>query len=391
MPMNKAQLRRDIEYLAGDLPHRGANTHNERAAAEYIRERMESCTADTETDGFFSPGSRNLLFASYFVEFVFVAVLGYWWPFTFAGYGLFVFASYVVEFSGYNLFARFLPQYETQNVTARFMGTRPLNTIVVTAHYDSAVLSPLNRIGEAGWLRAAHAALIAAMVVVIASCLAQGFGIGLGAEIRYDLIVRGAALAFLICASAFLVWCDQGAEHTRGATNNASGVAVLLGLAEQLRERPMETADVWLVATGSTESGLNGIRRLLSLSHLRRSNTYVVSLDRLGTGDVRYVTGEGMLTLFRSAPELVKVAREAGASLDVGGMRRRGIPSEACLALTRGYKTMGISTEETGRTHESLLDEMDRPWAVDYETVQRAADFTEALLRKLEQDLAAQG
>lgn len=71
------QARRDLQYLAGSSPHRGAYTGNEHAAAEYLQRRFEEYTSDTELDELSSIESYYYLFASYYAE-LFVAIAAVW-------------------------------------------------------------------------------------------------------------------------------------------------------------------------------------------------------------------------------------------------------------------------------------------------------------------------
>ena len=59
--ITKAQLRRDIDRLAGDLPHRCANSPEERSAAQYVHERFAELNPDTETDTFTAPNLPFLM------------------------------------------------------------------------------------------------------------------------------------------------------------------------------------------------------------------------------------------------------------------------------------------------------------------------------------------
>ena len=52
--MSEARIRRHMEHLAGELPHRGSNTDAERAAAEYIRDRFKEATPDAGIDDFYA-------------------------------------------------------------------------------------------------------------------------------------------------------------------------------------------------------------------------------------------------------------------------------------------------------------------------------------------------
>jgi Peptidase family M28 len=373
-------MRADMEYLAGNLHHRGANTESERSAAEYIHERLRACSPDASIDDFYATGVGFGLFAAYYAEFAFAALLALWWPWVFFAYGIAVTLAYMAELTGYNVFARFLPHYETQNVSARFLAARPKGLIVVTAHYDSPKSCPLTDRRDARWLRAAHALVVLCMTAVIVSCAAQGLDLCGEAAVRVDLIIRfGAVGVLLAVGSALLLW-EWGAEYSRGANDNASGVAVLLALAERLRDEPPEEADVWLVATGSQSAWYSGMRQFLASHELDRDSTRIINVDSVGEGGLRYVTGEGLIHVFRCDKELVALARDVAKDHRAQPHRNTAFPTDLLLPLARGYKALGI-TAVTPPDAQRERETSDRAYDIDYGTLQSAAEFTEAIVR----------
>lgn len=381
--MNMAQMRRDIEYLAGNLSHRGASTQSERAAAEYIHERFNTYTPDTEVDDFYAIESPWLMFASYYAEFLVIALLAFWWSWVAFAYGTLVFILYMAEFSGYRVLAHLLPQYETQNVVARFLAENPKRLFVVTAHYDSPKYSAITSPQAQPWLRLLHVALVLCMVAVLVSCAAEALGLFADSNVRLDLVLRWSAVMALLCAAAALASCELSGEFVRGAADNASGVAVLLALAERLTEEPLRNADVWLVATGSKETWLSGMRRFMAGHVFDRETTHFLNVDHVGAGDLHYVTGEGMLQLLQSAPEMLHAAQAEAARFQAEPLQWRGLPSDGFLPLSRGFKTLGITALGGRDTRLDEEDDDDRPGDIDYGTVTRAGTFAEAILRRL--------
>jgi hypothetical protein len=379
--MNMAQMRRDIEYLAGNLIHRGASTKSERAAAEYLHERFATYSPDTEMDDFYAIEGPWLLFASYYGEFLIIAVLAYWWAWAAFAYGALVFLLYMAEFSGYRILGRLLPHYETQNVVARVFGDKPRRLVVVTAHYDSPKYSAITAPNAQPWLRMIHGVLVVSMLVVLITCVAQALGMFSDSVMRPDLILQWCAVTCLLCGAAVLVSCELSGEFIRGASDNASGVAVLLGLAERITADPIPDTDIWFVATGSKETWLSGIRQFLSSHTLDKETTYFLNIDHVGAGELRYITAEGMLHLFRSSPEIVAAAQQEAAAFQAEPITWRGLPTDAFLALARGMKALTI-TASGGRDLRET-EEDDRPGDIDYGTVTRAGEFAEAILRRL--------
>ncbi len=383
--MDKAQLRRDIEHLAADLHHRSANTESERSAATYLLERLSATLEDAQLDEFFSAGSMMLVFGLYYAEFFFIALFAFWWPWVFFAYGTLVFGVYLAEFTGYDLFTRFFPQYPTQNILARIHAEDPQYTFVVTAHCDSPKASLLTDPRIQPWLRPAHLVVLCSMLIVLATCAAQAEGIWDGAEFRPDLVIRGLAVSVSVVAATLLLWADSETEDRPGAHDNASGLAVLLGLSETFAKDPLRNADVWFVATGSNAAWMSGMRRLLATNRFARRRTYFLNIDSVGSGEVRYVTREGMLSGFRSSKEILAAAREAAPEACVAPHTLSGLPSDSVLALARGYRAMTVTS---AWTREPRPD-WDRAGAIDYDTVLRAGQFCEQTLRHLEDTLSS--
>ncbi|MBI5092948.1 MAG: M28 family peptidase [Candidatus Hydrogenedentes bacterium] len=384
--MTATRIRQDIERLAGALPHRGANTTQERAAAEYLLERFREYTPDVEMDDFYSPESPMFLFASYYAEFIVVAALNYWFPWVALVYGMGVFLAYITEFSGFPLLSRFLPQYETQNVVARFLGTNPKRLIIVSANYDTGKTTPLAAPGVLPWIRAGHLIVVLAMVLVVITCGLKAVSGGDTVVYSVMSLLRNGALGVLAAAGGLLIYADFNGEYVRGAANNAAGTAALLSLADRIHSNPIEDADVWLVATGAKESWMDGMRHFVTSHKFDRGTTYFLNIASAGAGKLRYTTAEGMLQLHRAAPEMIRAAESAGGQREMTAHVYRSFPTDAIVPLSRGYKTLGfMATDDSGGLAgwRTMDDTASR---VDCAQTERLADTCEAVLRALAQD-----
>lgn len=377
------QIRRDMDFLAGRLPHRGANTEEELAAASYLKQRFSELTSNTDMEEFLSGESQGVLFAAYYFEFLIVALLALWKPPVAFGYGVIVFFTYLAEFTGYRLMSRILPSYPAQNISAQIMGLRPRKQLVVTAHYDSGKANALSHPNVTPWLRLAHYGVILAMMSVLATCASQGMGVFADFSFPIDVAVRWLALAYLLFAAGFLFFAEMSGEFVRGAINNASGTAVLLRLAERFTEEPLEEADVWFVATGCKGSWLGGMRHFIKSHKLDKSSTYFLNIDHVGAGTLRFLEGEGMLKFFPASKEMLRAARKIAPAFGAAPLKFRGMPTESLIPLARGYKAMGITA--TGPNDELLHwnAPSDKIESVDFGVVEEAALFSETLLREL--------
>lgn len=385
--MPHERIHEDMRYLAGQLLHRGALTEQERLAAVYIRDRFRAYTPDVELDEFKAIENPFYLFASYYAEFLIVAIIAVWWPRAALCYGACVFLAYLAEFMGFQLFSRLMPHFQSQNVIARFLAAEPRRLFIVTAHYDSGRASPLSRPAVTQWLRPLHLAVIVSMVAVLATCAAQALGLFAGEQAPLHLAVRWGAIGFLLSAAAALFHTSMSGEEIRGANCNASGVAALLRLAERYAAEPPMTADIWLVATGGHESWMAGMRHLLTTHSLDKKHTFLLNIEGVGTGTLHYLTAEGMLHVSPSARPLVEAAEAVDGPFGAYPGRLRAVPSAAHMALARGYQAMTVmGLDETGLpAHWNWLTDV--LTEVDDEAIANAADFCEALLRRLEHDL----
>ncbi|MDQ1256674.1 MAG: family peptidase, partial [Candidatus Hydrogenedentes bacterium] len=340
--MSEAGIQRDLRFLASELPHRGANTDSERAAADYIQKRFHEYTPDASLDDFYSIESYYHLFASYYAEFAIVAVVAFWSPLVALVYGAVVLLAYLFEFLGYHTFSLLLPQYETQNVMAQFLATDPKQVFVVSAHYDSPRDGMFTHPHFVPWLRTAHLAITACMALVVISCATETVGIFDGFSIPVDLVARWTAVGVLLSAAFVFFYSAMNCDYVRGANGNASGVAALINLAERLAENPIEQADVCLLATGSKDSWMNGIRHFIKGHTLDRDYTYFLNIENVGAGELHYTVEEGMLQTMPSAPELVRAAEAAAGKHGAKPCGLRTVPTDAQIPLARGFRAMSI-------------------------------------------------
>jgi hypothetical protein len=369
-----------MQALAGRLPHRGSNTDGERSAAEYIRSRFSDNTPNTEMDDFYSVDSPWMLFGAYYVEFVFVSLIATWWPRFALCYGGAVFLAYIAEFLGYDVMTRFTPQYETQNVIARFLSTKPSKLLVVMAHYDTAKRGPLDHPALRPWSRTLHTLMLVCMSIVLFSCAAEAMGFFQDSSIPYDAYARWFSAGMLAAAGIVIFINNAHSEYERGANDNASGVAALLKLSDVLAKDPIPDADVMLIATGSSWTWMSGARHFIITHKPGKDATYFINIDGVGRGELRYVSTEGLLNSQHADPEIIETAERLSAAHGASPCVMRLACSDGLLALTRGFKAMTITAEPQQGVKQDVADALSE---IDYAAVSRAASFAEALLRDL--------
>lgn len=202
---------------------------------------------------------------------------------------------------------------------------------------------------------------------------------------------RRALTAFgaLTSAVSAAVMADiQRSPVVPGANDNLSAVAVLVAVAEALRERPVEGVRVLLVSCGAEEVLQGGVYAFCErhLAPLDRERTWMLNLDTLGSPGLVLLEGEGPIVmedffdrtwrdLIASVAERERIPMRRGmrarTSTDSVIPSRMGIPT-ACLVSINRYK--GLSNY-----HQMS----DTPEKVSYPTVACAADLAEAMAREL--------
>jgi hypothetical protein len=385
-PSPLERIHEDIMHLAGRLIHRGAQTEQERLAADYLQGRLRTYTPDVDRDPFASFDNHRYLFASFYGEFAIVCLAAIWFPAGAAVYGILAFTAYLAEFMGFSIVSRLLPRYESQNVVGRFLGLRPKGLIIIHAHYDSGCASPMTRSRVRRYLRHLHYLMVFCMAVIIATCVASAAGEVQGMAMPLALYVRWGAFAVLLSGALALFLDSSSGEEIRGANVNASGVAAALEIAERLAADPVENADVWVAFTGANEAWMSGMRVLLEHSHLDRDSTHILNLEGIGAGQLSYTRAEGMLHGTSTDPALRWAAESLAGNYDIRDAALRAVPSSAHLPLSHGYPTMSVvGLDEDGiPPHWNQIT--DRVTEIDDRQILQAAEFGEAIVRKLDAD-----
>jgi hypothetical protein len=380
-------ISRDLAALARRLPHRGSNTDCEREAAEYIRSRMEESSGNAILERFPNPDNFGVLFGSYYAEFAVVTLIAWWSPLAAFVYGVLVFGCYLAEFTGYNVMARFLPAFESQNVVAHMAGIAPRATLIVTANYDTGRAGSLYKLAANGTLHWAHRLVVYAMFTILLTCLLEVARAVPPEVLQWVPSVRTGVLGVCLVAALGLFFTETTGDYVSGAVGNASGVAGLLALADRLRERPLPWADVYLVATGGKETWMRGMCHFLRGQEFDRHTSFFLNLTHVGAGTLGYTTGEGLLHLFPASPPMLMAARESAVGMPAAAIRLRAAPTDALIPLARGYHAMSVVGLNEHNSLPFWRSHADTVLNVDESKIRRAADFAEAVLRRLERTL----
>lgn len=241
------------------------------------------------------------------------------------------------------------PQIESQNIVARRpargdrenAGARAHNAasdasdaaaphIVVLAHVDSKSMR---------WPTFVPATLLLVAALTIGACTAWSIltALGLASPI---IPAAGAAAAALVTVSLALGLLNSPGNESPGAMDNASGIAVLLALAESLsRDERLVAADLTFLATGAEEIGLAGAMRWTQ-RHAReypRDSTLFINIDSAGVGST-------LLLMDAHGRKIVAQDARGGPTLRVAELARR-VASQEKIPLRIVPSILGVGVD----------------------------------------------
>ncbi|MEH3054115.1 MAG: M28 family peptidase [Patulibacter minatonensis] len=175
-----------------------------------------------------------------------------------------------------------------------------------------------------------------------------------------------------------------------GANDNLSGVAVLVGLAERLRDAPIDGVRIMLVSAGAEEELQGGIYGFLEAhaAQLDPATTRIFAVDTVGSPQLVMLEGEGPVRMHdyeASFRDLVaEVAEEAGVNME-RGLRSR-FSTDGVVPRQLGIPTVSLVSLAPWRAPSNYHLMTDTPENVVYESVQATVDLSEAIARRLGRD-----
>jgi len=281
------------------------------------------------------------------------------------------------------------PLRPTWNVVARCGDPAATRTLVVLAHHDAA---PTGAIFD-DQAQAFVGERLPGVIERIDTSLPMWWALlGMPALVAFGA-ARGRRGAIVTGVLGSLVGTAVFADVARrpvspGANDNLSAVAVLVALAEQLRDAPVEGLRVMLVSCGAEEvlqGGIHGFARR-HFPALDRERTWFLNLDTVGSPRLVLLEGEGPVVMEdyhdRSFRDLVVRAGERADAPVRRGMRSRN-STDAVVPSRAGYPTTTITSLDRYKTLSNYHKMSDTPENVDYTTVMQALILTGAVAREL--------
>jgi len=335
----------EAEALVDEFGSRPPGSDAERRAAQHLARRLEELGREVHLEGF---SVWPQWATAYAINAGLAVVGGVLAVYSAAlGTGLVLLALILTFLDAAGITPttrRLLGRRASQNVVS--FGEREMpGALVLVAHYDSGPTRtrPLPP-------------MFISMLIVLVCCVARVAGMS-GVALT---VVQFIATVVLIVYVALML--DIALSPTsQGESDNASGVGVVLRLAERVTD--LDHFGVHVVFTGAQKARAQGMRAFLQTHRMQFApgETIVINVDAVGGGELRETKKEGPLLTVKSHPQLTGnlesepfVNREPS---DGYAAASAGLPSVTFAGTTDRLEEDNLT--ETEEVCVRLIEEMD--------------------------------
>ena len=339
-----------IQNLAGEIGPRGATRPKEREAADYAAEHLTRLGYQPVMEHFRSATSiyHPHILASLLMlaAFVLYPLGGRLTAAVAAGLSLLALISDLLELGFINNpFRWVVPKGDSQNVFALLPPAREhRQDLILVGHLDTHQAGKI--FSSPGWVAffqtfttLAFATFSAQAAFYLAGILAQWGWL-------WYATIPSALSALILLA---ICWEADRAPFSPGANDNASAVAMVLTLAENLREQPLANTRVWFLCTGCEEVQHYGMIDFLKRHKADFKAPKCLVFEMLGAAGPAWETREGIVVPFKPDRELLQTAetvaedhpdlgaypsRITGGNSEMADAIRAGVPAITFFGLT---------------------------------------------------------
>jgi len=378
-----------VRGLAEAIGPRGSTGPGERAAADYAFDVLEHIGLGPSMETFRSGRSAwapfSLLFGCVIAGCLLFWFVGRIGAIVALGMSIAALASALVEMRfRANPLRWLLPKGRSQNVWAAIGATEAAGEqVVLVAHLDTH-RTPLV-FSTDGWVRLFERLVPIGLGCVVLLILLFALGIPLTwPSLKFAAIAPlGVALGIFA-----LTLQAEFTPYTAGANDNASGVGVVLRLAERLAAEPLRHTSVHVVLTGCEEVGCYGADAFLGAHQHELARAAWLSIDTVGTKDAcpTYLKQERFLATTKSDPRLLALAdavAEGHPELGARPVEMGGAYTEGAIGAKYGLRVLTFGS----RNRAGLLSEWHRPTDTVANVSEATIEATEAFVWELLVDL----
>ena len=380
-----------VRHLVEMIGPRGSTTAEEKEAALYSHKRLAGFGLLPTTEPFRSARSAWLpaaLFWSLVLASGFIFLGGGWLraviALVLAVTGL---ASILLELTFRpNLLRWVLPKGESQNVWARIEAkSEARKQVVLVAHLDSH-RTPLV-FSSRTWVRWFERLVPIGMAFVV--LLIVIFALGIVFPLPW---LQPLAMGLMVVALGMLILMLQAdfTAYSPGANDNASGIGVVLSLAEQLVENPLEHTAVWIVLTGCEEVGCYGSDHFIRRHRNDLGSAAWITIDTVGSygGVPVFLSQETFLSTAKSDEQLLETMRDISQrhpDLHAHEISMKGSYTDGAIGFKHGLRVLTLESHQADGTLSNWHRPTDTIDAISPECMQA----TESLIHQFLQELDA--
>lgn len=381
----------------GSPVYRGSATAGERLAAEVLTQRLLASGWRVERQPFTGHSSFGARFLIHVGLVAVAAALIPFAPGAAVAATLVVAVSLVLELSRQvRALSRLLPTAPSQNLHARLPShhdARP--TVVLCAHYDTQ---------RTGWCMSDFVQRFSELPHFLPAALRVQF-VPEGLAIAGQLVLASLAVMrplspvgwgiLAIIAVTHLVYLVMlinwtGGPFVPGATDNATGVAGALWLAERWQAEPVDGINLTVLLTGCEETGLLGAAAWASANGRLRERCAFLNLDGLGFGPPHYLLAEVPIVglprgydrrMLALAASVARRLKEPAKGIALPG------PTDGQAFLAKGFHGLTVvGCLPTGRLPfwHQMGDTADH---VDFDSAHKGLEFAWLVLRAMAENL----
>ncbi len=377
-----------VRALAEEIGPRGTGTPGEAAAADYVAERISALGLPVEWQTFRAVVSQNAFpMGINLVALLAVVLYPLGGPLTrWVAAGLALTAApllwQTIRTSDSPL-RPLLPQVTSRNVVMRVEPQGELRQrVVVLAHLDTNRCRTIWQSSTVRYLEPLAYLTLAILAVLGMLYLVGALLDGPGWVWWASLLPAGYVVGSIIS-----LWQDDRTPYSCGANDNAASVAVALELGARLAAQPLDSTQVWLAFTGAEETDHAGLYALLREHDPVLRRAAFIGLEGVGSGEIVYLTRQGLCAHYRPDPGLLALAESVAARHPELGVHaaQMTMEDEVGTLRRRGYRAICIAGRDpaTGALpHWHRAD--DTVDTISVEMLERAASFVMALLEELD-------
>ena len=303
-----------IRALAVDIGPRGPTREGERQAAEYARRQFEKMGLRPVCENF--PSARSIftphLLASAFMllAFLLYPLAGSLTAGLSALISIVALVSELLEL-GFrdNLFRRLVPKGQSQNIFAAIPpASEHRGDLILVGHLDTQRTPLIFK--SPGWVKAYDRFTTLTFITFLAQAILYIFGVFTSwAWIWY------ATIPAAVCAVLLAAMCIQAemTPFTAGANDNASAVGMVLTLANEIAQRPLQHTRLYAVCTGCEEVQHYGMIDFYTRHRAELKSPKSIVFEMLGCSGPALLTREGIVVPFKADPNLVEKVEQLSA------------------------------------------------------------------------------